>query len=65
MAASLQGRPRAPETIAMMTMEVGQSFLVPTHDRWQFVRSKLCRMKPRKFSVWKMGEEGWRVWRIA
>lgn len=57
------GRPLSPERATMTTMDVGQSFLVPDFNRWQFVRGITSSMKPKRYSIHKV-DGGWRVWRI-
>lgn len=57
------GRPRSEEHHVMSVMEVGQSFLITDYMRWLFVRGKLTKMRPRKFSMRK-ASGGWRVWRL-
>lgn len=57
------GRRAAEETVAMKTMEIGQSFLVTDYKRREFVRSKLVHLRPRRFSIHKV-PGGWRVWRV-
>ena len=57
------GKPYAEETVAMMTMAVGDSFMVTDYMRYLFVRGKLTKMRPRKFSMRKT-PGGWRLWRV-
>jgi hypothetical protein len=56
------GRQPAAETTLMQTMEVGESFLVDDYMRWLFLRGKLTKMRPRRFSMRKV-PGGWRLWR--
>lgn len=60
---AIPGRKPSAETIAMRTMEIGQSFLIEDHDRWQFARAKLSGLRPKRYSIRKV-EGGWRVWRV-
>lgn len=59
----LGGRPPAPETIAMKTMEIGDSFLITDYCRWLVVRGKLTKHRPRRYSLRKV-PGGWRLWRV-
>lgn len=56
------GRPPSEEHLLMTTMEVGESFLITDYMRWQFVRGKLTKMRPKRFSMRKV-PGGWRLWR--
>jgi hypothetical protein len=58
-----QGRPLSQERELMCAMEVGQSFLLTDHGRYEYVRSIQTRLKPKKFSTRKQ-DGGWRVWRL-
>lgn len=57
------GRPITKERELMCAMEVGQSFLLTDHSRYEYVRSIQTRLKPKKFSTRKQ-PDGWRVWRL-
>jgi hypothetical protein len=58
------GRPASEEHTLMMAMQVGESFMVHDYLRWLFLRGKLTKMRPRKFSMRKV-PGGWRLWRVA
>lgn len=49
----------------MLALEIGQSFLIEEEKKAQLARTLNCRLAPRKFSVRKIGRQGWRVWRLA
>jgi phage portal protein BeeE len=48
----------------MRGLEVGESFVVSTHEGYTAVRARWTDLRPKRFAMRKTGSEGWRVWRL-
>lgn len=55
---------RSDVVAAMRGLEVGQSFVVSTHEGYTAVRARWTDLRPKRFAMRKIGGEGWRLWRL-
>jgi len=56
--------PKSPERIAMESLDVCDAFMVDAHEAMQRARWIRHRLRPKKFTVRKVGGEGWQVRRV-
>jgi uncharacterized protein (DUF2249 family) len=56
-------RPRSAIGIALEALEPGQSFVVKDAYDCERIRSRMAKMRPKHFSLRKIPNGGWRVWR--
>ena len=56
--------PRTPVTQALDALLPEQSFVISNESEYIQVRARVGKLKPKKFSVRKLGRDGWRVWRV-
>lgn len=59
-----RGRPPSQERLAMLALEVGESFLITDEARVNLVRTLNRKLAPKCFCVRKIAGQGWRVWRV-
>lgn len=57
-------KPLSQTTLAILTMEVGDSYLVPKTDKFRNRYQYVAKTKGWKF-ITRMTDQGVRVWRIA
>jgi hypothetical protein len=55
---------RSALSIAMQSMEVGDSFQLETEQEYDSARARAWLFAPKKFATRKHGN-GWRIWRTA
>ena len=58
-----RGRPRSELSTTMVSMDVGQSFLVDSMEDLSRVKGLSATLKPLRFTQRK-SREGWRIWRV-
>jgi hypothetical protein len=57
-------KPLSPATLAIMTMQVGDSYLIPKNDKVRNRYQYVAKTRNWKF-ITRTTEQGVRVWRIA